>query len=60
MLARQMWFEESTAPDSLLTDDDFCNSTMLTWTDACKAFTGEGMRVHTFISPNDTVIIQTR
>ena len=60
MLARQVWFEESTAPDSLLTDDDFCNSTLLTWTDPCLAFTGEGHRVHTFISPADTVIIQKK
>lgn len=60
MLARQVWFEESTAPDSLWTDDDFCNSTMLTWTDPCLAFTGEGHRIHTFISPADTVIIQRK
>ena len=60
MLARQVWFEESTAPDSLWTDDDFCNSTLLTWSDPCKAFTGEGYRVHTFISPADTVIIQRK
>lgn len=60
MLARQVWFEESQAPDSLITDEDFCNSTLLTWTDACKMFTGEGYRVHTFISPADTVIIQPK
>lgn len=60
ILAHQVWFEESAAPDSLWTDDDFCNSTLLTWTDACKAFTGEGYRVHTFISQADTVIIQKR
>lgn len=60
MLARQVWFEESTAPDSLITNDDFCNSTLLTWSDACKAFTGEGYRVHTFISPADTVIIKPK
>ena len=60
ILARQVWFEESTAPDSLWTDDDFCNSTMLTWTDPCKAFTGEGMRVWTFISQADTVMIQPK
>jgi hypothetical protein len=60
MLARQVWFEESTAPDSLWTDDDFCNSTLLTWTDPCLAFTGEGHRVHTFISRADTVIIQRK
>ena len=60
MLARQVWFEESQAPDSLITDEDFCNSTLLTWSDACKMFTGEGYRVHTFISPADTVIIQPK
>ena len=60
MLARQVWFEESIAPDSLWTDDDFCSSTMLTWTDACKAFTGEGLRVHTFISSADSVYITAR
>ncbi len=60
MLARQVWFEESTAPDSLWTDDDFCNSTLLTWTDPCKAFTGEGYRVHTFISQADSVYIAAR
>ena len=60
MLARQVWFEESTAPDSLITDEDFCNSTMLTWSDPCLAFTGEGHRVHTFITPADTVIIQKK
>ena len=60
ILAQQVWFEESTAPDSLWTDDDFCNSTLLTWTDPCKAFTGEGYRVHTFISQADTVIIQRK
>ena len=60
MLARQVWFEESQAPDSLITDDDFCNSTLLTWSDPCLAFTGEGYRVHTFISPADTVIIQPK
>ena len=60
MLAHQVWYEESIAPDSLWTDDDFCNSTLLTWTDPCKAFTGEGFRIHTFISPQDTVIIQAR
>lgn len=60
ILARQVWFEESTAPDSLWTDEDFCNSTLLTWTDPCKAFTGEGMRVWTFISQADTVMIQPK
>jgi hypothetical protein len=57
VLARQIWFEESIAPDSLITSDDYCNDVMLTWTDPCHAFTGEGFRVHTFISPGDTIII---
>ena len=60
MLARQIWFEESTAPDSLITAEDFCNSTLLTWSDPCLAFTGEGHRVHTFITQADTVIIQKK
>lgn len=60
MLARQVWYEDGLAPDSLWTDDDFCNDVLLTWTDPCKAFTGEGYRIWTFANPGDTVIVGTR
>jgi len=61
MLAQQVWFEESMASDTLPTaDEDYCNGIMLTWTDPCKAFTGEGFRIHTFIGQRDTVIIQPK
>jgi hypothetical protein len=60
MLAQQVWFEERNAPDSLITNEDYCNSILLTWTDPCKAFTGEGFRIHTFISPTDSVYIAAR
>jgi len=60
MLARQIWFEESIAPDSLITDEDFCNNILLTWTGPCKAFTGEGDRVWTFANVGDTLIFPPR
>jgi len=57
-LARQMWYDEGLLPDSLLTSEDYCNNIMLTWTDPCKAFTGEGFRIHTFVNSGDTLIFR--
>jgi hypothetical protein len=64
MLARQeMWFdanfdwEAAAIPDSIQPTNEYANKTLLTWTDPLHAFTGEGMRVHTFVEPGDTIII---
>ena len=45
-------------PDELIPDNLYLNRTMVTWTAAGHALTGDGMRVFTFAQPGDTLIVQ--
>lgn len=56
MLARQVWFEESTAPDSLLVGGDFMNDYLVCYTAPGKAWGMEGHRVWTFAKPGTSII----
>lgn len=65
MLARQeLWFdanfdyEAAGIPDSVYPYNEYANKTLVTWTDPLHAFTGSGMRVHTFVTPGDTIIFR--
>lgn len=52
IIAQQLWHGDGAAPDSLWTDDDFCNSTLLTWTDPCKGVHGRGLSdTHVYFRP---------
>ena len=55
MLARQVWFEESTAPDSLMADGDFMNDYLVCYTAPGKAWGLDGFRVWTFAKPGTTI-----
>ena len=60
---QEMWFdanfdwEAAGIPDSIQPSNEYANKTLLTWTDPLHAFNGQGMRVHTFVEPGDTIII---
>ena len=56
MLARQVWFEESTAPDSLLVGGDFMNDYLVCYTAPGKAWGMDGYRVWTFAKPGTSII----
>ena len=45
-------------PDELIPSNLYMNRTMVTWTAAGHAFTGNGMRVFTFAQPGDTLVIK--
>ncbi len=45
-------------PDELVPSNLYLNRTLVTWTAAGHAFTGDGMRVFTFAQPGDTLIVQ--
>ena len=58
MLARTDLWNNTVIPDSLQTYEDYWNHTLVSWTDPGHAFTGEGMRVWTFVQQGDTLIIR--
>lgn len=58
MLARTDLWANTQIPDSLQTYEDYWNETLVSWTAPAHAFTGEGMRVWTFASAGDTIIIR--
>lgn len=58
MLARTDLWATSQIPDSIPVYEDYWNHTLVSWTDPGHAFTGEGMRVWTFVQPGDTLIIR--
>jgi hypothetical protein len=45
-------------PEELVPSNLYMNRTMITWTAAGHAFTGDGMRIYTFAQPGDTLIIR--
>ena len=55
MLARQVWFEESMAPDSLLADGDFLNDYLVCYTAPGKAWGFDGIRLWTFAKPGTSI-----
>jgi hypothetical protein len=46
----------TTFPDSIPNYEDYWNDVLVCWTDPGHAFTGEGMRVWTFVNQGDTLI----
>ena len=58
MLARTDLWNTSQIPDSIPVYEDYWNDVLVCWTDPGHAFTGEGMRVWTFVQPGDTLIIR--
>lgn len=58
MLARTDLWADTQIPDSLQTYEDYWNDTLVSWSAPAHAFTGEGMRVWTFASVGDTIIIK--
>ena len=58
MLARTDLWNNTVIPDSLQTYEDYWNDVLVCWTDPGHAFTGEGMRIWTFVQPGDTLIIR--
>ena len=64
MLAyEEMWFDANFdwaaagIPDSLQPTNEYFNKVMLTWSSPGLAFGLPGSRVHTFVTPGDTLII---
>lgn len=64
MLAyEEMWFDDNFdwaaagIPDSLQPTNQYFNKVMLTWSSPGLAFGLPGSRVHTFVTPGDTLII---
>jgi len=58
ILARTDLWATSQIPDSIPVYEDYWNDVLVSWTDPGHAFTGEGMRVWTFVQPGDTLIIR--
>ena len=58
MLARTDLWNTSQIPDSIPVYEDYWNDVLVCWTDPGHAFTGEGMRIWTFVQPGDTLIIR--
>lgn len=58
LLARQVWYEESVAPDSIvnLGGGDFMNDYLVCYTAPGKAWGLEGARVWTFAKPGTSII----
>lgn len=64
MLAyEEMWFDANFdwaaagIPDSIRPTNEYFNKVMLTWTSPGLAFGLPGSRIHTFVTPGDTLII---
>ena len=57
ILARTDLWATAHIPDSIPVYEDYWNDILVSWTDPGHAFTGEGMRVWTFVQPGDTLII---
>jgi hypothetical protein len=64
MLAyEEMWFDANFdwaaagIPDSLQPTNEYFNKVMLTWSSPGLAFGLPGSRVHTFVTPGDTLVI---
>ena len=64
MLAyEEMWFDDNFdwaaagIPDSLQPTNEYFNKVMLTWSSPGLAFGLPGSRVHTFVTPGDTLVI---
>ncbi len=58
MLARTDLWASSVIPDSIPVFEDYWNQTLVSWSAPSHAFTGDGMRVWTFVQPGDTLIIR--
>jgi len=58
ILARTDLWATSQLPDSIPVWEDYWNDVLVCWTAPRHAFTGEGMRVWTFASVGDTLIIK--
>jgi len=57
MLAMTDLWTTAQLPDSITIWEDYFNDVLVSYTDPGHAFTGEGMRVWTFMQPGDTLII---
>lgn len=58
MLALTDLWTTSVTPDSIRSYEDYWNETLVSWSAPGHAFTGEGIRVWTFATPGDTLIIK--
>ena len=57
MLASSDLWWDAQRTDTIPVWEDYYNDVLLCWTDPGHAFTGEGMRVWTFVQPGDTIVI---